>query len=155
MTEDHPMPANQKETPDNCQPIQVLVVDDEPILCEICSCLLADKGFHVQTATSFKDAMCIVNKSKIDVVVTDVQMPGGTGIDLLHEINKMEGWKPAVFLVSAFTKLSVQDSHQLGAVDLLDKPIDYDRLGERIVSEYYQRRELAAKGNLSGSSVQP
>lgn len=155
MTDHHPMPANQQETPDNCQPIHVLVVDDEPILCEICSCLLSDKGLHVQTATSFKDAISIVKKSKIDVVVTDVQMPGGTGIDLLHEINKMEGWKPAVFLVSAFTKLSVKDSHQLGAVDLLDKPIDYDLLGDRIVTECYLRRELAAKGNISGSSVQP
>jgi YesN/AraC family two-component response regulator len=68
-------------------------------------------------ATSFAAAISILQNSPIDVVVTDVQMPNGTGIDLLREINKMEGFRPLMFLVSAFTKLSPEDSHRLGAVD--------------------------------------
>jgi YesN/AraC family two-component response regulator len=68
-------------------------------------------------ATSFAAAISILQNSPIDVVVTDVQMPNGTGIDLLREINKMEDFRPLVFLVSAFTKLSPEDSHRLGAVD--------------------------------------
>lgn len=134
----------------NCKgnpPISVLVVDDEPILCELSSTLLSDRGFRVTMATSFAAAISILQNSPIDVVVTDVQMPNGTGIDLLHEINKMEGSKPLVFLVSAFTKLSLEDSHRLGAVDLLDKPVDFDELVQKIMS--------AREGSICVSFLEP
>jgi DNA-binding NtrC family response regulator len=137
------------------QPINVLVVDDEPILCEISGSLLTDMNFHVLTATSCADAISILKHSRIDVVVTDVQMPNGSGIDLLHAINRMDSPRPAVFLVSAFTKLSPKDSHALGAVDLLDKPLDYDQLGQKIMFVSKQRRALAAKGTFPTPSIQP
>ncbi len=132
------------------QPINVLVVDDEPILCEICSIFLSEMGFHVITANSFSAAISTLKNSTVDVVVTDVQMPNGSGIDLLCEINKMDGLKPAVFLVSAFTKLSSTDSHQLGAVELLDKPVDYDLLGRKITTEYQIRQKV----NVGNSTAQ-
>ena len=132
---------------DRSSPISVLVVDDEPVLCEMSSSLLSDRGFHVTMATSFAAAISVLKNFPIDVVVTDVQMPNGTGIDLLREINRMDGPKPAVFLVSAFTKLSSQDSHRLGAVDLLDKPLDFDELGRKIMS--------AARGTIRGPFLQP
>jgi CheY-like chemotaxis protein len=134
----------------NCSgnpPISVLVVDDEPLLCELCGILLSDRGFRVAMATSFAGAISILQNSPIDVVVTDVQMPNGTGIDLLREINKMEGFRPLVFLVSAFTKLSLEDSHRLGAVDLLDKPIDFDELVQKIMS--------AREGTTCASFLEP
>jgi two-component system response regulator PilR (NtrC family) len=134
----------------NCNgnpPISVLVVDDEPILCELSGILLSDRGFRVAMATSFAGAISILQNSPIDVVVTDVQMPNGTGIDLLREINKMEGFRPLVFLVSAFTKLSLEDSHRLGAVDLLDKPIDFDELVQKIMS--------AREGTICDSFLEP
>jgi len=128
-------------------PISLLVVDDEPLLCELSSILLSDRGFHVTAATSFAAAISILQNSPIDVVVTDVQMPNGTGIDLLREINRMEGSKPLVFLVSAFTKLSPEDSHRMGAVDLLDKPVDFDELVQKIMS--------AAKGTIRAAILEP
>ncbi|HYX37011.1 MAG TPA: response regulator [Oligoflexus sp.] len=122
------------------QPISVLVVDDEPLLGALSFVLLTEKGFQVSVAHSFTSALSVLKHSPIDVVITDVQMPHGSGIDLLCEINQMEGKKPAVFLASTFAKMSTDDSQRLGAVDFLDKPLNFDLLARKIVRAYRIRK---------------
>ncbi len=124
--------------------ISVLVVDDEPVLRELVSFILHDKGFHVATAESGDVAFKMVLDSHYDVIVSDVRMPNGSGIDLLNKLNTLPE-RPAVFLVSGYSEISLDDARRLGAKDLLNKPVDYDSLCNAIFSSYQSQKKMTAQ----------
>jgi putative nucleotidyltransferase with HDIG domain len=69
-------------------PVQVkaLVVDDESKICEILAALLAHAGFDCQTCSSGKQALEAASQQHYDVIISDLQMPGMTGLELLKEV---------------------------------------------------------------------
>ncbi|RYZ77991.1 MAG: response regulator [Proteobacteria bacterium] len=125
--------------------ISVLVVDDEPVLRELVSFILNDKGFHVTTAESGDAAFKMVLEKHYDVIVSDVRMPNGSGIDLLNKLNTLPQ-RPAVFLVSGYSEISLEDARKLGAKDLLNKPVDYDSLCNAIYNTYLSGKKMATPG---------
>jgi len=62
---------------------RVLVVDDEPVLCELLETCLVNAGFSVRSATSANDALKILAKEQFDVLLTDFRMPGMDGLELI------------------------------------------------------------------------
>ena len=64
--------------------IHLLVVDDEKSICKILGQYLRMKGYAVIIAGSAEDAINIIKKDKIDLVLSDIKMPGMTGVDLLN-----------------------------------------------------------------------
>jgi CheY-like chemotaxis protein len=114
--------------------ISVLVVDDEPVLRELVAFILIDKGFQVLEAESGDAAFQLICKNDFDVVVSDVRMPNGSGVELLTRIRGMTKRKPMVFLVSGYSEISWEEARKLGARDLLNKPVDYDKLCQAIIS---------------------
>ncbi|HYX33783.1 MAG: response regulator [Pseudobdellovibrionaceae bacterium] len=118
----------------NENPISVLVVDDEPVLRELVAFILIDKGFQVLEAESGDAAYQLICKNDFDVVVSDVRMPNGNGVELLTRISHMTKRKPMVFLVSGYSEISLEEARKLGARDLLNKPVDYDKLCQAIIS---------------------
>ncbi len=108
--------------------ISVLIVDDEPVLRELVAFILLDKGFQVSEAGSGNAAFQMLTHERFDVVVSDIRMPDGNGVELLQKINRMKEAKPAVFLVSGYSEISPEEAKKLGAQDLLNKPVDYDCL---------------------------
>lgn len=118
----------------NENPISVLVVDDEPVLRELVAFILIDKGFQVLEAESGDAAFQLICKNDFDVVVSDVRMPNGSGVELLTRISNMTKRKPMVFLVSGYSEISLEEARKLGARDLLNKPVDYDKLCQAIIS---------------------
>lgn len=122
--------------------VSVLVVDDEPVLRELVSFILHDRGFDVMTAESGDVAYRMVLDSHYDAIVSDVRMPNGTGIDLLNKLSALDE-RPAVFLVSGYSEISLDDARRLGAKDLLNKPVDYDSLCSAIYHSYLTQKKLA------------
>lgn len=114
------------------KPISILVVDDEPVLRELVAFILLDRGFAVSEADSGNVAFEKIQEHAFDVVVSDVRMPNGSGIDLLRRIRELKGRKPIVFLVSGYSEVSAEEAKRLGAEDLLNKPVDYDLLCKAI-----------------------
>jgi len=110
----------------------VLIVDDEAELCELFSLALENAGFETLTASNGNDAFRIVNERRIDVVVSDVRMPGGDGIDLLEKIRSLPARTPAVILVTGFADLSADEARRRGAAAFLSKPIDFEVLVETV-----------------------
>jgi CheY-like chemotaxis protein len=107
---------------------KVLVVDDEPDLRELVILELQEAGFQTVEAPNGKAAFEIVKSDSIDVVVTDVRMPGGSGVELLDEIKKRNPERPAVIMVTGFADLSVDEAFDRGAEALLSKPYRYETL---------------------------
>jgi two-component system, NtrC family, response regulator GlrR len=106
----------------------LLIVDDEPMLLELLQFAFEDCGLQVYTASGYDDAVSILASAKdIDAVLTDIKLQDRSGTDLLAYIRAHYGKIP-VTLMSSHTIISRSQAQQLGAVDLLEKPLDLDYL---------------------------
>src|SRR5687767_10815504 len=104
---------------------RILVVDDEPLVCESVAMLLSYEGHDVQTAGSGEEALLKYNEAEFDVVITDFSMPGMKGDELSRALKERAPSKP-VILLTAFPP-----ARQPVTIDLvLTKPFFLDTLRE-------------------------
>ncbi len=137
---------------------KLLIVDDEESLLEFLSLLFRDEGYEVTTASSAQEARGLI-ENDYDLVLCDIMMPDGNGLDLLREI-KAKRPSTSVLMMTAYTSSkSAIEAMKLGAYDYLSKPFDVDDL--KIVAEralektdlveenVYLRRELEQRYTFS------
>ena len=106
----------------------ILVVDDEPNYLIVLSELLKDEGFEVFTASSGKDGLKIIEDVDLDVVITDMQMPGMNGLEFLKEVKNRIPDLPVV-VITAFAEVDkAVEAMQNGAFNYLAKPFSNDEL---------------------------
>jgi len=106
----------------------VLVVDDELDLREIVASELEFMGARVFQAENILKAQNILNEQEIDLVISDIRMPGGTGIDLLETIKAHDRPCPPVILITGFADITLEDAFDKGAEALISKPFKLDDL---------------------------
>lgn len=104
----------------------VLIVDDEKILRFILVQEFLDEGYIVFEADGGNKAFEIIQNENIDVVLSDVRMPDGDGVELLKRIVGLDDVKPFVYLLSACCDYTKAELVALGAVDFFTKPFDTD-----------------------------
>jgi len=100
----------------------LLIVDDEPDLRGILSSELEYLGAKVYQAENVSAAKLIIDQHHIDLVISDIRMPGETGIDLLNYIKSKSIDAPPVILITGFADISNQSAIEKGAAALLSKP---------------------------------
>ena len=106
----------------------VLVVDDDASVAEFCRQVLSQAGHAVLVVASGDEALAALDEHEIDVVLSDVIMPGMDGLDLLRSIAPGNGG-PAVVLMTGFGSISAAvKAIRLGAYDYLVKPFVADEL---------------------------
>ena len=106
----------------------ILVVDDEPNYLIVLSELLKDEGFEVFTASSGEEGLKITEDVDLDVVITDMQMPGMNGLEFLKEVKKRISDLPVV-VITAFAEVDkAVEAMQGGAFNYLAKPFSNDEL---------------------------
>lgn len=115
------------------RPAKLLIVDDEPDICEFLAEELSDQGYECLTTGSVDDAIAIARKFQPQVIISDVRMPYKTGIDLLQVVSSFENPIP-VILISGFTDVSLQQIYRLGAAALFAKPLNIELLLAQIQS---------------------
>ncbi len=108
----------------NPKEIAILIVDDEVALRDALVFDFKRKGFTVFEAGSGSQAYEIVQREKIDVVLTDVRMAGGDGIELLDRIKARNATLPVVMFITGFADISLEDAYEKGADAVLPKPFD-------------------------------
>ncbi len=106
----------------------ILVVDDEQSMRDFLKSSLGGR-FEVHTASNVDAAMEELRTRKVDLVLSDVQMPGRGGMDLLQDIGDQLDYQPTVVMMTAFGSIegAVQATHR-GALDYLTKPFGMDQL---------------------------
>jgi len=120
----------------------VLVVDDEPGIRQGCRKVLEPLGYQVESAETIKAALTRIEQTDFDLVLIDVMMPDGRGIDLLEPILARDADTVCVIITGyATVELAVQAIKQC-AYDFLAKPFDADVL-ELTVRQGIERRRLA------------
>src|SRR6185437_5211848 len=91
--------------------VKILVVDDEPDLRDIISSRFQMEGSHVTLAENGESALKVLKGNDFDAVISDIRMPGGSGIELLEALRAMQINKslPAFILISGFSDLAQKD----------------------------------------------
>lgn len=133
-----------------CKPVKVLVVDDHLQYTKIMAMLLELEwqGCSIAFAASGNEAMDRLAADSFDLVVSDVQMPGMSGYDLLHEIQTHYPGLP-VILMSVFAEEGMRQlALEWGAVALLEKPPCEGALTAALQSAL-QRLEVYSAANSS------
>ncbi len=119
----------------------VLVVDDEKNYLVVLEDLLLDEGYDVLTASSPVDALEILSRTPIDTVLSDIKMPGMTGIELLEKIKIIDPDLP-VILMTAFAEVDqAVDAMRKGALDHIQKPFDNNQV-KMAVARGVEKRTL-------------
>ncbi len=122
----------------------ILVVDDEASQVQILSGFLKKKGFEIQKANSGTEAMKIIEKSPIDLVLTDFKMPDMDGMQVLKNTKAINP-DIDVILMTAFGSVeSVIEAMKAGAADYLTKPVDLGQL-ELIINRAVERKHLVSE----------
>lgn len=105
----------------------VLVVDDDPLVLRTFERMLAER-YTVETCATARDAIPRIARGGIDVVVTDLSMPGLSGIDLLRAVRARNPHLPIIIATGSPTADSEAEAAELGAYDYLVKPIGLEQL---------------------------
>jgi CheY-like chemotaxis protein len=110
----------------------ILLVEDEPVVCEIMSVWLERAGSRVFTAANGAKALELLATQHVDLMISDLQMPVMDGITLLKRIHTDGGPCPVVIFITGYSNVPPRDVYDLGAEALLEKPIERDQLLETI-----------------------
>lgn len=105
----------------------ILVVDDEAILREILRYEFEKAGFDVIEAGSGTEAWQLFDSNPTDIVVTDIRMPHGDGLELLGRI-KNKDKNTRVILVTGYSDITLEKARELGAATMLGKPYQFKEL---------------------------
>ncbi len=125
----------------------ILVVDDEATQRETVGSILRDWNHEVLEADSGDRALELVGSNAVDLVLTDMRMPGMSGLDLLRACRRL---RPdiAVVMMTAFGNIATAvEAMRDGATDFLTKPIDLDQL-ELVVGRALEMRRLIRENRL-------
>lgn len=138
----------------------VLVVDDEPMLLEAHSKILRKAGFSVESCLSGNDALGVIERSgDIEAIVTDISMPGISGIELLRQVRLRDADLPVLLMSGMPTVESATKAVEYGALRYFVKPVRPDMLVgnvQQAVKLYRlgvaKREALSALGTSSGEA---
>ena len=104
---------------------RILVVDDEPFIAKTLVDLLAMHRFPAVAVASGEEALDILAKEAIDLVMLDVRLPGISGLETCARIREVHGPSLPIILMTAFgDPVAVRQGHEVGADDFLTKPVD-------------------------------
>lgn len=104
----------------------ILVVDDTSILRERLSMAFQQRGFRVETASNFDEAVDVFTRRPTELAVLDLRMPGRSGLELLGKLLQIRP-ETRIIMLSGFGSIPASiDAVRMGAVNFLSKPADAD-----------------------------
>jgi two-component system NtrC family response regulator len=106
----------------------ILIVDDEKNYLLVLSAVLEEEGYEVLTTASSLEALEILKASDVDLVLTDMKMPGMDGIELLEQIKTRDPELPVIMMTAHGTVDKAVEAMQKGAYSYILKPFDNERL---------------------------
>ncbi|MCB9598463.1 MAG: sigma-54-dependent Fis family transcriptional regulator [Sandaracinaceae bacterium] len=136
-------------------PAHVLVVDDEEDLCELLAMRLEHHGYAVTTETSMRGAFELLTRELFDVVVLDLRLEDGDGMELLDRMREQDPDLPIVMLTAHGSIEAAVEAMQRGAYGFLTKPFhDHELLQklEHALEGSQLRRELASFRRMVGDA---
>jgi DNA-binding response OmpR family regulator len=131
--------------------LHVLVVDDEPEICEVLSAYLQREGFEPATRGSVKEALAAIEQRVPDLVVLDVGLPDGSGLDLLRGVR--ERGIRVILLTARGEEVDRIVGLELGADDYVVKPFSPREVVARVRAVLRRSDESAASASATGKRL--
>lgn len=108
--------------------VNILVVDDQIGMLETFTDILADRGFHVETAEDGFTAIDKVKKGSFDIIFMDIKMPGINGVQTFREIRKINEKTRVIMMTAYAVEDLIKEAIEEGAYTVIYKPFDMDRV---------------------------
>ena len=124
------------------EPARILLVDDDPAICELLADALAPHGHQVDQAAGAAEALASAQTSRPDLVVADLRLGNENGIELVDRLRDKFGDVPAIFITGFGDANSLSEASRRRPVEMLNKPIDLERLQDAVRAALEDRREL-------------
>lgn len=133
----------------------VLIVDDEPSLQVTLRDTLSDEGFNVGVAATAREAARFLKDCPVDLVISDLRLPDGSGIDVVRSTQRWAADVPVLILTAYATVDSAVEALKAGASEYLTKPFDEQSL-LMVVRRHLEVRHLRRRvGELQGMPEVP
>jgi len=120
---------------------RVLVIDDEKGMRDFLSIMLKREGYSVVVSQSADKASEVVAKGEFDLVITDISMPGKSGIDILKQTKAASPETPVIMITAYASTESAIEALKLGAYDYIIKPFDVEEM-KKVVGNALEKRRL-------------
>lgn len=121
------------------KPARLLLVDDDPGLLKLLGMRLVSEGYSVVTAESGPEALRVLGREKVDLVISDLRMDEMDGLQLFSEIQKGHPGMPVIILTAQGSIPDAVAATQQGVFSFLTKPVDKDALYKAIDEALEQR----------------
>lgn len=112
----------------------VLIIDDEPDICELIEITLMRMGFQTQSAYTVTDAYSLLKKHHFDLCLTDMNLPDGNGIELVQHVQQHYTNTPIAVITAHGNMESAVKALKAGAFDFVSKPVDIHLLRNLVSS---------------------
>lgn len=120
---------------------KILVVDDEPSVCDVLKEFLASYGYQVSVAYSGDEAIEAYQQDRPDVVLLDVRMPGKDGIETLRDIKSKDPSATVIMVTAVHKENVIREALAEGASDYITKPINPQSLELAIRTKMQQQSQ--------------
>jgi DNA-binding response OmpR family regulator len=118
---------------------RILVVEDDTAFAELLESVLAEHGYEVHWARSVPDARARLARDSFDLVLSDVRLPGGLGVEFLF-FEERPGERIPLLMMTAFGNHELRAFVEGLGVELLEKPFDMDTLLDRVPKLMLERQ---------------
>lgn len=126
----------------------LLAIDDDPTSLDLVEATLEQDGLEIVTETDPARALAIITARRPQIVISDLMMPGLTGMDVLSEVVRLDPTIDVILLTAHYSTEAAVESIQKGASDYLNKPIDTRRLRERVDQMIAEARRCLSASSL-------
>jgi two-component system response regulator PilR (NtrC family) len=123
---------------------RILVVDDERSMREFLEIFFRREGYDVTTVAAVDEALMAVEADDYDVVITDLQMPGRSGLELLHEMRECAPETPIIMITAFATTENAIAAMKQGAHDYITKPFKVDEI-RVVVEKALEKKNLTSE----------
>jgi two-component system, NtrC family, response regulator PilR len=124
-------------------PASILVVDDEPDLRTLYELTLLREGYQVESAEDLTEARSLLKRMSFDVVITDMRLPDGLGLELLREITEAQRRERCIVITAYGSAENAVEALKAGAFDYLTKPVDLKQLRAAVTASLQSQRQPA------------
>ncbi len=131
---------------------RVLVVDDEPMIVSLLSTILREKGWDVTEARSGTEGIDQLDRARFDVILTDLVMPGDSGIDLLRAAKEIHPDVEVILMTGYATAETAIEAMRNGAFHYIMKPLKTEEV-VNLVEKAYSQRQLQRENQFLKSEI--
>jgi two-component system response regulator PilR (NtrC family) len=132
---------------------QVLVVDDEPDLRTLYELTLLREGYRVDAAGTLGEAWQLLDEQRFDAVITDMRLPDGLGLELLHRMVSQQRAERCIVMTAYGSAENAVEALKAGAFDYLTKPVDLKQFRNVVAAAVLET--AAERGRPGGRAAAP